>query len=190
MASPSGWRARGNVVLDPGLVLPHHDGDHAGRRHHVPDVARRADHRARRRQRHLAHHLRRHRRRPAACDRSARWSLAAPGALSTVLILAMHRHGGRRDRRHRVHGAGAAAAPDAVSQAPGRQPHVPGRFLAPAAEAQHVGRHSADLRLVAAAAADHLREFLAGAGAGMAERRSRRCSGTGQPLHILHLCRR
>ena len=51
------------------LVLPHLDGDHAGRRHHVPDVARRADHRARRRQRHLAHHLRGHRRRPAERDR-------------------------------------------------------------------------------------------------------------------------
>ena len=38
------------------LVLPHlHRGD-AGRRHHVPDVARRADHGPRRRQRHLAHH--------------------------------------------------------------------------------------------------------------------------------------
>ena len=47
------------------LVLPHHDGDHAGRRHLVPDVARRADHAARGRQRHLAHHLCRHRRGPA-----------------------------------------------------------------------------------------------------------------------------
>ena len=36
------------------LVLPHHHGDHDRRRHPVPDVARRADHRARRRQRHLA----------------------------------------------------------------------------------------------------------------------------------------
>ena len=32
-------------------VLPHLDHDHAGRRHDVPDVARRADHRARHRQR-------------------------------------------------------------------------------------------------------------------------------------------
>ena len=57
--------AAGAVVIDPGLVLPHHDRHHARRRHAVPDVARRADHAARRRQRHLAHHLRRHRRRLA-----------------------------------------------------------------------------------------------------------------------------
>ena len=44
----------GAAVIDPGLVLPLLLRDHAGRRHHVPDVARRADHRARRRQRHLA----------------------------------------------------------------------------------------------------------------------------------------
>ena len=55
----------GAVVSEPGwffrlsTVITH------GRRHHVPDVARRADHAARRRQRHLAHHLRRHRCGPA-----------------------------------------------------------------------------------------------------------------------------
>ncbi len=43
----------------PRLVLPHRDRDHAHRRHHVPDVARRADHLARHRQRHLADHSRR-----------------------------------------------------------------------------------------------------------------------------------
>ena len=48
-----------------GMVLPHLDRHNAGRRHHVPDVARRADHGARRRQRHIADHLRRHRRRAA-----------------------------------------------------------------------------------------------------------------------------
>ena len=52
-----------------GPVLRHLDGDHAHRRHHVPDVARRADHLARHRQRHLADHLRRHRREPADRDR-------------------------------------------------------------------------------------------------------------------------
>ncbi len=46
-----------------------------------------------------------------------------------------------------------APSADPVSEAPGRQPHVPGRYVAPAAEAQHVGRHPADLRLVAAAPA-------------------------------------
>ena len=61
-----------------GLVLPHHHGDHAGRRHHLPDVARRADHGARRRQRHLAHHLCRHRRARCRMRCSARSSSAAP----------------------------------------------------------------------------------------------------------------
>ena len=58
-----------NIVINPGPVLPHHDDDHADRRHDVPDVARRADHRARHRQRHLADHLLRHRRQPAARHR-------------------------------------------------------------------------------------------------------------------------
>ena len=71
-------------------------------------------------------------------------------------------------------------------EAPGRQPHVRGRDLVPAAEAQHLGRHSADLRLVAAAAA------------GDGRRASRRSSGPaglvgtmpaylghGQPLYML-----
>ena len=40
-----------------GTVLPIHDGDHADRRHDLPDVAGRADHPARRWQRHLADHL-------------------------------------------------------------------------------------------------------------------------------------
>ena len=70
-----------------------------------------------------------------------------------------HRDGGRRDRLHRVHGARAAPAADPVSEAPGRQPDVRGPVLAPAAQAQHLGRHPADLRLVAAAAADHGREL-------------------------------
>ena len=50
-------------------VLHPHDGDHADRRHHVPDVAGRADHRARHRQRPVADHLFRHRRQPAARPR-------------------------------------------------------------------------------------------------------------------------
>ena len=45
----------------------------------------------------------------------------------------------------------AATDRGAVSQAPGRQPHVWRRGLAPAAQDQHLGRHPADLRLLAAA---------------------------------------
>ena len=72
-----------------------------------------------------------------------------------------HRDGAGRHRLHRVHGAGAAANSGPVSQAPGRRPDDAGRQLASAAQAQHFGRHSADLRLLAAAAADHGGEFHA-----------------------------
>src|SRR5215475_1284389 len=76
--------------------------------------------------------------------------------------------GGRGDRLHRVHGAGAAATVDPVSQAPGRQPHVRGAILAPAAQAQHVGCHPADFRLLASAATDHRGQLQCRPGAGMA----------------------
>ena len=59
-AGPRGQRSR--------IVLPHLDGDHAHRRHDLPDVARRADHPARHRQRHLAHHHVGHRRAIAVGD--------------------------------------------------------------------------------------------------------------------------
>ena len=87
--------------------------------------------------------------------------LGRTGALSTGLILAIIVLADRRHRADRVLRARPAPAADPVSEAPGRQPHVPGRYLAPAAEAQHVGRHSADLRLVAAAAAGDDRGLLA-----------------------------
>ena len=66
-ASPSGCEGTGSVVSEPGCFFLHLDHDHAHRRHHVPDVAGRADHRARHRQRHLADHPGRHRR--ASCRR-------------------------------------------------------------------------------------------------------------------------
>ena len=89
-----------------------------------------------------------------------------------------HRDGGGGHRLHRVHGARAAPAADPVSQAPGRQPHVRGPVLASAAQAQHLGRDPADLRLLAAAAADHGRQFQRRLGAGLAHHRSPRCSAT------------
>jgi preprotein translocase subunit SecY len=64
-----------------------------------------------------------------------------------------HHRCNRRHRLHRLHRARAAAAADPVSQAPGRFADVPGRHVAPAAQAQHRRRDPADLRLVAAAAA-------------------------------------
>ena len=57
-----------------GPVLRPDDGGDAGRRHDVPDVARRADHGARRRQRHVAHHHGRHRGGLAERRSWRRWS--------------------------------------------------------------------------------------------------------------------
>ncbi len=65
-------RDRSRLVLPPDL-----DG-HPHRRHRVPDVAWRADHRTRRRQRHLADHLFGHRRAHAVGARPACSSSAAP----------------------------------------------------------------------------------------------------------------
>ena len=144
-----------------GLVLPPLDRDHAGRRHDVPDVARRADHRPRRRQRLLADHLRRHRRGHAAGDHAAARDGPHADAVAVRHHLPAGADAGDR-RRHRVLRARAAATADPVSQAPGRQSDDAGRQLASAAEAQLVGRHSADLRLLAAAAADHRAQMSSG----------------------------
>ncbi len=57
---------KSGVAVNAGLRLHVHCDGFADHRHHVPDVARRADHRARHRQRHFDDHLRRHRRRTAA----------------------------------------------------------------------------------------------------------------------------
>ena len=81
-------RRRGLGGDRSGPVLPHRHGHHPGRRHHVPDVAGRADHRARRRQRHLADHLRRHRRGTCRARWPATLELGRTGALSAVVIMA------------------------------------------------------------------------------------------------------
>ena len=59
---------------------------------------------------------------------------------------------------------------DPISQAPGRQPHVRGPVLASAAQAQHLGRDPADLRLLSAAVADHGRQLQCRTAAGMGKR--------------------
>ena len=75
---------------------------------------------------------------------------------------------------HRLHRARPAAPAGAVSQAPDGQPHVPGRCLASAAQAQCLRRDPADLRLLAAAAADHRGAASAHASrAGVAQRHRR-----------------
>ena len=156
-------RRRRQRRVRSGLVLPHLDPDHADRRHHVPDVARRADHLARHRQRHLADHPRRHRG-GAAVGAVRHVRARPPGRALDRHHPRRHPDVGRGDRLHRVHGARAAPAADPVSQAPGRQPDVRGPVLASAAQAQHLGRDPADLRLLAAAAADHGRELQCRAG--------------------------
>ncbi len=170
-------RRRGQRHQRSGLDVPHLDRDHADRRHHVPDVARRADHLARHRQRHLADHHGRHRRRIAVGDRGHPRTRPSGRAVDRP-DPARHHHGLRGHRLHRVHGARAATAADSVSEAPGRQPDVRGPDLASAAEAQHLGRDPADLRVIAAAASDHGCEFQCRAGAGLARPRSRPSSRT------------
>jgi preprotein translocase subunit SecY len=164
-----------------GLVLPHLLRHHAGRRHHVPDVARRADHRARRRQRHqliifagIVANL------PSAL--AGTLELGRTGALSTFFIifflLPRWRH-----RLHRLHRAGAAPHPGAVPEAPGRQPHVRRRGLASAAEAEHRRRDSADLRLLAAAAAGDHRGFSRRRSPEVADRRIAACWRMAAAVH-------
>ena len=74
------------LVLEPGLGVPPRHGGDAGHGHDVPDVAGRADHRARAGQRHLAADLRRHRRGAAARDRPDAGA-AHTGAYSIPLVL-------------------------------------------------------------------------------------------------------
>ena len=71
-------------MIDPGFIVPVTGGRHARHRHDVPDVARRADHRARPRQRHFADHFRRHRGRLAACDRADAGAGAHRGDASSL----------------------------------------------------------------------------------------------------------
>ena len=87
------------------------------------------------------------------------FELGRQGSISTGLVLGGHRHGVRRRRLHRVHGAGAAARADHLSAPAGRQQDVRRAKFVPAAEAQYGRRHSADLRLFAAAAAHDGRQF-------------------------------
>jgi hypothetical protein len=65
-------------------VLHRLDGRHPDGRHHVPDVAGRADHQPRRRQRHQPDHLRRHRRGSAAQRLATAASSVQVGARSAA----------------------------------------------------------------------------------------------------------
>ncbi|KAF1854110.1 hypothetical protein Lal_00005328 [Lupinus albus] len=168
-----GLRACVDARLDGGRghrprpVFPHRHGHHAGRRHHVPDVAGRADHRPRYRQRHLADHLRRHRRGTAA-RAGQHAGTRPPGRAVHRLHHPDAGDGGRRGVLHRLHGTRPAPPAGAVPEAPGRQPRVRRRSVAPAAEDEHRRRHPADLRVVAAAAAADRGRLRRRRGAGVA----------------------
>ena len=113
----------GAAVVHPGVFFQFSMRHHPGRRHHVPDVGGRADHRPRRRQRHQPDHHGGDRRQPALGHGLAAGTgphRRAVGVLHPGLLRA-GRGGGRL---HRVHRAGAAPGSGAVSQAPGRQPDV------------------------------------------------------------------
>ena len=77
----------GTAVIDPGLFFRFSCRHHPGRRHHVPDVDRRADHRPRHRQRHQPDHHGRHRRQPAERACASMLELGRTGALSPFFIL-------------------------------------------------------------------------------------------------------
>ena len=71
----------------PGPRLPLDDRRDAGDRHHVPDVAGRADHRARARQRHLDHHLRAASRRGCPTRSAGTLELVRTGAMTVLVAL-------------------------------------------------------------------------------------------------------
>ena len=172
-----GLEGRAGIVSNPGLLFSISTDRHPDRRHDVPGLARRADHGARRRQRLVAHHFRRHRR-PAAAGHRAIVRTRPAGIDLDRTGARHHRDGFRRRRLHCLHGAGAAARADHLSAPAGRQQDVRGAKLLPAPEAQHVRRHSADFRLVAASPADHGGEFRVGVRGGAAcSPRSTPCSG-------------
>ena len=85
--------------------------------------------------------------------------LGRTGALSTPHHPGGHRSDDCSHRHHRLRRTCTAPPSDPVSEAPGRKPHVPGRYFASAVEAQHSGRYPADLCFVAAASARNNRRF-------------------------------
>ena len=89
-------RGAGGARDRAGIRVPHDHGGDARDGHDVPDVARRADHRARPRQRHFAPDLRRHRRRAAARDRPDAGA-AQYRRVSIPLVLGIARARHRRD---------------------------------------------------------------------------------------------
>jgi len=162
-----GLEGAGNVVSDPGLFFRLSTAITLTGGHHVLDVARRADHLARHRQRHFADHSL-----PASSPElpsalASMLELGRQGALSTGLILVVIVMAVAVIAFIVFMERAPAAAFDPVSEASGRQQDVRGPILASAAQAQYLRRDSADLRILAAALADHGCEFECRQGPGM-----------------------
>ena len=139
--------------------VPRRRGHQPRRRDHVPAVAGRADHQSRDRQRRFADHHGGHCRAIPDLRFEPR-----PGVFGRLDPDRHHRrpdrHGRRADPRHLLHGARAASTVDPVSQARDAARHDAGGSLAPAAQAQHRGRHSSDFCQFAFAAAAGLAEEM------------------------------
>ncbi len=122
------------------------------------------------------------------------FELNRTGSLGTLTLLVLFVLFVGRHRGRRLHGAGAAAAAGELSQAPGRQQDDAGRCLASAAEAQLGRRHSADLRVLALAAALDFRAVPDRAGDDHLERLAEhvagldrlRCAAPHDPLRTAH----
>ncbi len=109
--------------------------------------------------------------------------LGREGALSPVVIVAVGVMAIGVIALHRVRRACPAAAADPVPEAPDRQPHVPGRVVAPAAEAQYSGVippiFASSLLLLPVTVAN----FTAGSGPGWLTTVTA-LLGRGQPLYM------
>ena len=147
------------LVISPGMGFRMTARHQPGGRHDVPDVAGRADHRARPGQRHLDPDLRRHRGR--AAERDGRAVRTGAHRVDEHHRQPVHPGaGGGGDLRGRVRRTRAAQDTGQLRQAPGRQQGLWWAIVAPAAEAEHVGRDPADLRVVDHPAAGHHRRLV------------------------------
>ena len=149
----------GRPGAEPGLRLPHDGGGEPHGRHDVPDVAGRADHRARPGQRHLDPDLRGHRGGPAQRDRRP----AGAGAHRCDEHPGRDLHRGSRGAGHLLRGVRRtrpAQDPGELRAPAGGQQGLRRPVVAPAAEAEHGRRDPADLRVVDHPAARHGGELV------------------------------
>ena len=155
------WRCRTQgIVIDPGSQFVFVATRHADHRHHVPDVARRADHRARHRQRHLDDHPRAASSRACRPPSAARSSRSATGEMNPAFaIMLLARDRARSPPSCVFVERGQRRIPVNYAKRQVGRAHVRGPDHPPAVQAQHVGRDPADLRLEPAAVPGDDREL-------------------------------